>query len=123
SPGARGLLARAIVESGTYALTQAPLATAESAGASFATKVGCTSHVASCLRHLPVTTILGNENLGGYQPNLDGRVLPQSIGAALKSGQFHRVPVIIGTNHDEWRLFGSRDHLQGTPTIAAAHHQ
>ncbi len=123
SPGARGLFARAIVESGTYALTQASLATAESAGASFATKVGCTSHVASCLRHLSVTTIIDNENPGGYQPNLDGRVLPQSIGAALKSGQFHRVPVIIGTNHDEWRLFVGLDQLEGTPPVTAANYQ
>jgi para-nitrobenzyl esterase len=123
SPRARGLFARAIVESGTYALTQASLATAESAGASFATKVGCTSHVASCLRHLPVTTIIDNENAGGYQPNLDGRVLPQSIGAALKSGQFHRVPVIIGTNHDEWRLFVGLDQLEGTPPVTAANYQ
>ena len=43
SPGARGLFDRAIVESGTYGLTQASLATAEAAGAAFAAKVGCAS--------------------------------------------------------------------------------
>jgi len=37
SPGAKGLFSRAIVESGTYALTTTPLATAEAAGESFAT--------------------------------------------------------------------------------------
>src|ERR1700684_42856 len=38
STGARGLFARAIVESGTYNLIQAPLATAEAAGQAFAAK-------------------------------------------------------------------------------------
>ena len=38
-------------------------------------------------------------------PNVDGVVLTQSIGAAISSGQFNRVPVIEGTNHDEFRLF------------------
>jgi para-nitrobenzyl esterase len=38
-------------------------------------------------------------------PDVDGVVLPQSIGTALASGDFAHVPVINGTNHDEWRLF------------------
>ncbi len=59
SKGAKGLFARAIVESGSYNLTQAPLATAEAAGGEFAAKVGCTSNVAACLRKLPVQTIAG----------------------------------------------------------------
>src|SRR6202042_3165197 len=54
SPGARGLFARAIVESGTYDLTQPTLATAETAGEAFAAKVGCASQSAACLRALPV---------------------------------------------------------------------
>ena len=41
SPGARGLFQRAIVQSGTFALNQQPLATAEAAGQTFATAVGC----------------------------------------------------------------------------------
>ena len=56
SPGARGLFAHAIVESGTDELTQAPLATAEAAGGAFADKVGCTAGnsagTAACLRSL-----------------------------------------------------------------------
>ena len=41
SPGARGLFQRAIVQSGTFALTQQPLAAAEAAGEKLATTVGC----------------------------------------------------------------------------------
>ncbi|HWG13384.1 MAG TPA: carboxylesterase family protein [Streptosporangiaceae bacterium] len=123
SPGARGLFQHAIVESGTYALTQASLASAESAGATFAAKVGCTTNTAACLRSVPVATILANEDVGGYQPNVDGNVLPQSIGTALASGQFSHVPVIIGTNHDEWRLFVGLDQLEGGPPVTAANYQ
>jgi len=122
SPGAAGLFQRAIVESGTYALTQQSLASAQTAGAAFAAKAGCASNTAACLRALPVSTILADENTAGYQPNVDGAVLPQSIGTALASGQFHHVPVMIGTNHDEWRLFVGLDQLEGTPAVTAANY-
>ena len=111
SPGARGLFQRAIVESGTYQLTQQPLAAAEAAGRAFAAKAGCASttaaasNTAACLRRLPVSTILADEDPAGYTPDVDGAVLTQSIKTALASGQFNRVPVVIGTNHDEYRLF------------------
>jgi para-nitrobenzyl esterase len=119
SPGARGLFDRAIVESGTYELTQAPLATAETAGQAFAAKVGCGTDTAACLRSLPVSTIVDNENFGGYDPDIDGSVLTQSVGTALASGQFNHMPVIIGTNHDEWRLFIALD----GETVTAANYQ
>jgi para-nitrobenzyl esterase len=126
SPAARGLFARAIVESGSYSLTQAPLATAETAGQAFAAKVGCTqtvaAQVAACLRQVPVSTILANEG-SGFTPNLDGRFFPRSLGTAFASGKFNRVPVIQGTNHDEWRLFVALDQLEGGPAPTAANYQ
>jgi para-nitrobenzyl esterase len=118
SPGARGLFSRAIVESGAYNLTQAPLATAEAAGEAFAAKAGCASQTAACLRSLPVSTILDNEDFSGYTPDIDGRVLTQSLKTAFASGQFNRVPVINGTNHDEWRLFVGESELEGSPVTA-----
>jgi para-nitrobenzyl esterase len=123
SPGARGLFSRAIAESGTYDLTQAPLATAETAGEAFAAKVGCASQTAACLRSLPVSAIVDNEDFAGYQPDVDGAVLTQSIGPALASGQFSRVPVINGTNRDEWRLFVAQAQLDGAPPVTAANYQ
>jgi para-nitrobenzyl esterase len=119
SPGARGLFAKAIIESGAYNLTQAPLATAEAEGEAFATSAGCASQTAACLRSLPVATILANQTASGYTPDIDGLVLTQSIGTALSSGQFNRVPVIDGTNHDEWRLFVAESELAGAPVTAA----
>ncbi len=103
SPAARGLFAKAIIESGSYSLLQPSLATAEASGEAFAAKAGCASQTAACLRRLPVQTILDDQ--GAVGPDIDGTVLTQSIGTALASGDFSHVPVIDGTNHDEWRLF------------------
>jgi para-nitrobenzyl esterase len=127
SPAARGLFQRAIVESGSYSLTQAPLATAETAGQAFAARVGCTqtlaARIAACLRRVPVATVLANENSAGYTPNLDGGFFPRSLGVAFASGKFNRVPVIQGTNHDEFRLFVALDQLEGGPAPTAANYQ
>jgi para-nitrobenzyl esterase len=124
SPGARGLFQRAIVESGTYQLTQQSLAAAESAGQTFAAKAGCASRVpgsttAACLRGLPVATILANQDPFGYTPDVDGAVLTQPVKIALARGQFNRVPVVIGTNHDEYRLFVAVIALLGGRVTAA----
>lgn len=105
SPLAAGLFHKAIVESGAYALTQPPLASAEAAGMAFATRAGCADQTAVCLRGLSVATILANQGGGTVVPNIEGVVLPRTVRTAFASGQFNRVPVIEGSNHDEWRLF------------------
>ena len=109
SPEANGLFQQAIVESGAYRLNLPSLATAEAQGTAFATAEGCTDQTAACLRALTVAQVLAGENPAGYVTNTDGRVLPLSIDAALSSGQFNRVPVMNGSNHDEWRLFVALD--------------
>ena len=109
SPSAANLFQKAIIESGAYNQTTQTLATAEAAGTTFATAAGCSSQTAACLRALPVSTLLANQNPAGYTPNIDGEFLPLSLGTALATGQFHHVPIIQGSNHDEWRLFTSLD--------------
>jgi para-nitrobenzyl esterase len=104
SPGARGLFQRAIVQSGTFALNQRTLATAEAAGEAFATAVGCPDQSAACLRNAPVSDLVND--FGVEIPGVvDGLVLPQPIGTALASGQFARVPIINGITHNEELLF------------------
>jgi para-nitrobenzyl esterase len=117
SPGARGLVDRAVVMSGAYALTRPSLADAEAAGQTFAAAAGCADQSAACLRGLPVTTLLANQS-DGYVPNLDGRVLHRSVGTALDTGQFSRVPIVNGTTLDEWRLFVAASELAGFPVTA-----
>jgi para-nitrobenzyl esterase len=104
SPGARGLFQRAIVQSGTFALNQQPLATAEAAGEKFATAVGCPDQTAACLRSVPVSELV-SPSVVEIPGVVDGAVLTQPIGTALARGQFARVPVINGITHDEELLF------------------
>jgi para-nitrobenzyl esterase len=121
SPQARGLFGKAIVESGSYDLTQASLASAEAAGEAFAAKAGCASQTAACLRSLPVSTILADQDAAGYTPNLNTEVLPRTLQTAFAAGDFNRVPIVNGTNHDEWRLFVALSELAGSPVTASSY--
>ena len=104
SAGSRGLFAKAIIESGSFALNQQPLATAEAAGQAFAAQAGCPDQTAACLRHLPVSALVSPHfiEIPGV---VDGKVLTEPIGTALAAGRFARVPVLNGTNHEEEALF------------------
>jgi para-nitrobenzyl esterase len=121
SAGARGLFAKAIAESGGYALSPTPLASAEATGRAFAARAGCANQTAQCLRRLPVTTILADENQSGASADIDGLVLSQSVRTALTSGDFSHVPVMDGSNHDEWRLFVALATFEGHPVTAASY--
>ncbi|MGH7814780.1 MAG: carboxylesterase/lipase family protein [Candidatus Binataceae bacterium] len=111
SPLAKGLFRRALVESGSYSTKLQTLADAEDNGIAFASAVGCPDQTATCLRAVPVTTLLKNYGIiagldGEFlTPNVDGYVLPESIDKALADGNFNRVPVIDGTTHDEYRIY------------------
>jgi para-nitrobenzyl esterase len=125
SPTAHGLFHRAIAESGAYMQTQPSLARAEAAGTNFANVVGCNqpnpADVLTCLRTLPVSTILSVASFSPA-PNVDGKVLTQSVAPALASGQFNRVPLMNGSNHDEWNLFMALDFdLTGHSVTAATY--
>src|SRR6516162_8576129 len=87
STGARGLFQKAIIESGSFALNQRPLADAEAAGEAFATAAGCpgqTAQTAQCLRNLPVTNLVNTPIPFVEIPGVvDGKVLTEPIGTAL----------------------------------------
>ena len=85
----------------------------------FAAKAGCASQTAACLRSLPVSTILANQNAAGYTPNINSEVLPETLKTAFATGNFNRVPIINGTNRDEWRLFVALSELAGNPVTAS----
>ena len=126
SPEAAGLFDHAIIESGAYFLNTFPLATAEAIGTGVATVLGCSGQptladTAACLRQVPVAALLVAEGSAGFTGNIDNKVLTQPIATALQSGQFNQVPVLEGSNHDEWRLFvaGDFELPLNTPTSAA----
>jgi para-nitrobenzyl esterase len=134
SPTAGGLFQRAISESAgaisfaghfpfaDYAANIVSLANGESFGTSglgavpsgidAAKSVGCTSQTAACLRAVSASTLVLAEP-GNVFPFVDGTVLTQPPGAAIGSGQFNRVPVISGSNHDEWRFFVAQQYDLG----------
>ena len=123
SPLSAGLFQHAIVESGAYALTFPPMAALETLGTAIAGAAGCTDQTATCLRAAPVATLLDARNAVGptsVVPDIDGKVLTQSPGTAFASGQFNQVPVIEGSNHDEWRLFVGLTAVSTTPPTLVA---
>jgi para-nitrobenzyl esterase len=107
SPLSHDLFERAIAQSGAYSDDQPSLAAAETRGATTAATVGCSDQTAACLRAVPVETLLSKQPTtpGAVGPNVDGKVLPQSIRSASESGQVNHVPVIEGSNHDEFTIF------------------
>jgi para-nitrobenzyl esterase len=122
SPLAAGLFWAAIAQSGAYAgfapdyrVQILPIAEAETmgnppfveSGAALATAVGCPGQGADCLRAVGPATLVANE--GGIFPTIDGTLLTETPGDAFNSGLFNRVPVITGTNHDEYRYFVAAD--------------
>jgi para-nitrobenzyl esterase len=119
SPRAAGLFHGAIVESGAYALNLPSLATAEAQGSAVATSLGCST--AACLRSLTTAQLLSKTG-SGITPNVDGKVLPQTLATAFSSGQFNRVPIVQGSNHDEFTLFVGLDFdLVSGPVTAPAY--
>jgi para-nitrobenzyl esterase len=133
SPVAAGMFRGAISESGSYAEFQdyfsdiVTLAVGETtgttavpSGAAIADSVGCSSQTASCLRAVPAATMVAGEPFPLY-PFVDGTLLTQTMSAAFASGEFNQVPVISGTNHDEYRLFVALDYdLVGNPILTSA---
>jgi len=130
SPLAAGMFRRAISESGSYAEFQdyfsnvvtLPVGettgtTSVPSGAAIADSVGCTNQTSSCLRAVPAATMIAQQPFPLY-PFVDGKLLTQTISASFASGKFNRVPVISGTNHDEYRLFVALDFdLVGKPIL------
>jgi para-nitrobenzyl esterase len=105
SHGSRGLFQKAIVESGAFALTQQSLADAEVFGRGVAKAAGCANQTAQCLRSLPVDALVNSFPPFAIPGVVDGKVLTQSIGAALTAGRFARVPILNGSNQLEELIF------------------
>jgi para-nitrobenzyl esterase len=136
SPSASGLFSRAIAESGAYTEFQSyydfivSLAEGETVGTSLvpagttvATNVGCSNQTAACLRSVPASTIIEQDPAVIY-PFVDGTILTETPSEAFESGEFNRVPVITGGNHDEWRYFvASQYDATGHPLVTSADYE
>lgn len=135
--GATGLFQRAITESGPCTLPAQPLASAESQGIELENKLGChpqsgpggAAAALACIRTksaqqvieaLPPDPSFLFGSGGSWGPVADGVTVPYNAQADLAAGRFHHVPVIVGANSDEGRLFVGlwRDEV-GSPLTAA----
>ncbi len=119
APGSEGLFRAAIIQSAPCA-AQADLPTAERRSIDYAAKVGCAdpNTAADCLRALPVDKLrepvtyfnIGEDSLPG--PVTGSAVLPVDPVTAIAKNDAVRVPVLMGTNRDEFTLFVALQYLR-----------
>ena len=119
TPAAHGLFAQAILQSGA-AHNAAPAEHAAEVGERFMKELGLAPGDLAGLRRAPVEAILAAQGqvlaVRGlafrglpFQPTVDGRTVPHAPSEALTRGEGARVPILLGTNLDEWKLFGLAD--------------
>jgi para-nitrobenzyl esterase len=125
APGARGLFAKAILQSGaaswgntTDAATDKARRVIEALGITpSAPDVQERLYAASADDVVAASVVLGFETSGTslpFAPVHDGVVLPEPPLDAIRAGSAAGVHVLCGTNHDEMTLFGLMD-----PTLAS----
>ena len=118
APAARGLFHRAILQSGTGHHVSSP-ERAERIGRRFLEELGATPDDVGAARRAPVCALLDaqaktaaafflREGLP-FQPVVDGTVLPKLPLDAIASGACAGLPLVVGTNLEEWKLFGLAD--------------
>jgi para-nitrobenzyl esterase len=108
-PAARGLFARAILQSGTASR----LAGTEQAAAittSYLERIGIPGAEPDALRSIPVADLLSAQGQrGALSPVVDGDSLPQHPTTAVREGCASEVPLMIGTTRDEQKLYVPRN--------------
>jgi para-nitrobenzyl esterase len=118
APGSAGLFRSAIIQSGPCE-AQADRQTGERVSTDYARTLGCAdpATAAQCLRALPAVRLveppryfhLGPDLLTG--PITGTPSLPVAPPVAIAGGKAARVPVLVGTNHDEFTLFAATHFL------------
>ncbi len=119
APDSRGLFRSAIIQSAPCQ-AQLALPEAERISADYARDVGCgdPATAAACLRALPVRELrkpvwydrIGEDTLSG--PVYGSAVLPEDPMVAIRQGRGADVPVLIGSNRDEFTLFTALQYLR-----------
>jgi para-nitrobenzyl esterase len=120
APDSAGLFRAAIIQSGPCQ-AEVALPTAEKISLDYAAEVGCgqPESAAKCLRAVPVDKLrkpvwyyrIGREELSG--PVTGTTVLPVDPITGFIDGRAARVPVLMGSNRDEFTLFVALQYLRG----------
>jgi len=107
SPLAKGLFAKAIVQSGASRLAYARRPAAEAAGIAFTAAARLDHPDAAQLRALPASVVQGGLSLTDMQygrftaPMVDGEVLPDDPARRLAAGAVPALPYMVGSNGAE----------------------
>lgn len=107
SPLAETLFHKAIVQSGAYTGSQPSQADIEAVGDTFYQGLTSSCTDIDCIRGLDASVILSGQIDAdlSFVPSRRGDVLPESISTKLANGDYNKVPVMTGSNLDEYRLF------------------
>ncbi|WP_261566061.1 carboxylesterase/lipase family protein [Frankia gtarii] len=107
SPSSAGLFDRVASESGCN-LAELDLKSAEARGTTIAASIGCTSgDVAACLRGKSTGELMAASPAGlvnGFNVVNGGAVLPKPVSVMMAERRIARVPLLVGSNHDEGRI-------------------
>ncbi len=111
SPAAKGLFHKAIIESGSC-YESLRVDEGYDYGRKLAQTLGCSGDdQAECLRSKTPTEIMdnvtlavANPGLSPFKPHTDGHVLKERPIQALRSGDYNMVPLLIGTNLNEYQV-------------------
>ena len=119
APGSRGLFSAAIIQSAPCQ-AQAALPVARTRSIEYAAARGCAApaDAARCLRALPAAKLrepapfysIGDDELTG--PVIGTAALPTDPVVAIDDGDAQHVPVLIGTNRDEFALFVAMQYMR-----------
>ena len=127
SPAARGLFAKATVQSGGGWGQPPSLAEAEAHGTAVMATLGLpVGASADQLRAIPAADLVkASQGAAGVSPILDGHIVTESIVQAFGRGDQAAVPLIIGTNSDEASLLPPSSYLgylaNQSPAVVAAY--
>lgn len=107
SPTATDLFDKAIVQSGAYTGTQPDQPDVEAGGEAFYQSLDSACADIDCIRGLDASVIQAAQAAADldFVPSRRPDILPDSISTALGAGTYNKVPVMTGSNLDEYRLF------------------
>ncbi len=119
TPAARGLFQRAIAQSGAASHFHDE-ASARAVADEFLREIGIARGSMQALREVPIATLLeaqgrvvarrvGTPGWLPFQPVIDGIVLQEPPLDAIRTGLSRDVPLLVGSNRDEWKLFAAMD--------------
>jgi para-nitrobenzyl esterase len=108
-PAARGLFHRVILQSGAPSLGPPTRADATEVSRWVVGELGV---AAEALAEVPIDRLLAAQErraqihgLGAYAPYVDGVTVPRLPIDAIRDGAAAGIPILLGTNRDEWNMF------------------